>query len=258
MEQLSDRQLTSFDTEYVTDARWSPIKRCIDRDFPDGRFTFLDVGGGNGVFADRILANYPEASGVVLDNSRLLLGRNRPGARKRTLLDTAESLARAGGERYDVVFFNWLLHHLVERSSYRDTRARIDQVLRSAAGVLTERGRVSVYENLYDGLFADGAPGWVVYQLTSARRIAKLMSRAGANTAGVGVCFQSRRQWCSAMARNGFQILDFAQDVAWTIPWQWKAFLHVGQISCGHFWLKPERPRPTGMDGEQLLAERAG
>ena len=78
MEQLDDEQLQGFDTEYVTDQRWVPVKRCIDRDFPGGYFTFLDIGGGNGLFTDRILANYPKSTGVVLDNSAYYSARTSP------------------------------------------------------------------------------------------------------------------------------------------------------------------------------------
>ena len=237
MEKLRDDQLEAFDTNYINDTRWVPVKRCIDRDFPDGQFTFLDVGGGNGVFAYRILANYPNSEVVVLDDSRLLLSRNQPNIRKRVVLNNAENLGRFSDEKFDLVFFNWLLHHLVARSSYRQSRENINNVLHAAATVLTERGRVSIYENMYNGYVLDGVPGWLVYQLTSARKIAKLVRKAGANTAGVGVCFLSYRQWCLTVKQNGFRILDYTDDAVWSIPWTWNVFLHIGHIRCGHFWL---------------------
>lgn len=59
MKQLEDSQLETFDTEYVNNKRWAIVKEKIDKDFPDGNFTFLDIGGGNGKFADRLLKAYP-------------------------------------------------------------------------------------------------------------------------------------------------------------------------------------------------------
>jgi len=237
VEKLRDDQLEAFDTEYVNDRRWIPVKRCIDRDFPGGRFTFLDVGGGKGVFADRILANYPNSRGVLLDNSRLLLNRNQPNIRKRLVLNSAENLRCFSDENFDLVFFNWLLHHLVARSSYRQSRENMNHVLRSAVTVLTQRGRVSIYENMYNGLVLDGAPSWIVYQLTSARQLAELVRKAGANTAGTGVCFLSYRQWCRTVKQNGLRILDYTNDIVWSIPWTWNVLLHIGHIRCGHLWL---------------------
>jgi len=237
VEQLSDDQLEVFDTEHVNHRRWLPIKRCLDRDFPDGRFTFLDLGGGNGNFADRLLENYPESSGAVLDNSQLLLNRNKPHPRKRLVFGGVENLESIVDTQYDVIFFNWILHHLVARSSYSRTRENQRLALRSTLRILTDRGRVSVYEDIYNGLAIDGAPGWIVYRLTSMRTVARLLRKLGANTAGVGVCFQSYRQWCAAIERNGFRILDYTNDDLATVPWTWSALLHVGELRCGHFWL---------------------
>jgi hypothetical protein len=237
VEKLGDDQLVVFDREYVDSGRWWPIQRCIDRDYPDGQFTFLDVGGGNGLFADRILKSYPNSRGVVLDNSDLLLSKNKSNTRKRTILGSANDLGRASDEKFDLVFVNWLLHHLVDSSSYRQSRENINHVLRTAMTVLTERGRVSVYENMYNGLILDGAPGWIVYQLTAAKKIAKLVRKAGANTAGVGVCFLSRKQWCRTVEHNGFRILDYTDGYIWPMPWIWHLFLHIRHIRSGHFWL---------------------
>lgn len=97
MEQLDDERLAHFDTEYMTESRLLTVKERIDRDFPSGRFTFLDVGGGNGAFADRILASYPDASGVVLDSSQFLLDRNRSNERKSLVLESAANLERLTG-----------------------------------------------------------------------------------------------------------------------------------------------------------------
>ena len=240
VEQLSDDQLEVFDAEHVNYRRWLPIKRCLDRDFPDGQFSFLDLGGGNGNFADRLLENYPESSGTVLDNSQLLLNRNTPHPRKHLVFGGVENLESIVEARYDVIFFNWILHHLVARSSYSGTRENQRLALRSTLRLLTDRGRVSVYEDIYNGRAIDGAPGWIIYRLTSMRTVARLLRKLGANTAGVGVCFQSFRQWCSAIESNGFRILDYTNDDLAPLPWTWSAFLQVRELRCGHFWLGAE------------------
>ncbi|MDH5325919.1 MAG: methyltransferase [Gammaproteobacteria bacterium] len=70
---LNDSQLEEFNVEYVNEQRWGYIKACLDRDFGDGKFNFVDIGGGNGLFADKILHEYPNCTGTVLDYSELLL-----------------------------------------------------------------------------------------------------------------------------------------------------------------------------------------
>ncbi len=238
MKQLSDEQLAAFDTEYVTDALWEILTRHIDRAHPDGRFSFLDIGGGNGVFADRLLAAYPSASGAVLDNSRLLLDRNKPNPRKALIEESAENLERIGG-KYDLVFFNWVLHHLVG-DDYGKSVRHVDRTLRKAAALLTPDGHISIFENMYNGLVVDNAPSHIIFNLTSARSIAPIIRRLGANTASLGVCFQSKSSWQRILRQAGIASVDYGEDNRWPVPLAWRAFLHVGNVRCGNFWGRPQ------------------
>ena len=76
VKRLSRDLVESFDEEFVDEGIWKIIKACIDRDFPRGDFKFLDIGGGNWIFADRVLQNYPNSIGTVLDSSSFLLDKN--------------------------------------------------------------------------------------------------------------------------------------------------------------------------------------
>ena len=86
MRKLDRTQLAQFDTHYFSGSRFGAVERRLDRDFPDGCFSFLDVGGGNGTFADHLLARYPNARGTVLDNAQPMLDLNHEHPRKRLLL----------------------------------------------------------------------------------------------------------------------------------------------------------------------------
>lgn len=235
MKQLEDSQLKTFDTEYVDEKRWKIIKAQIDKDFPDGDFSFLDVGGGNGVFADRLLEYYPKSRGAVLDNSQLLLNKNVTNARKTIICDSVENLSKLK-TKYDLICFNWLLHHLIG-NSYQDTRQNISTAISTVIPLLTDRGRVSIFENMYNGLVVDGLPSILIFILTSSKAIAGFIKKMGANTAGVGVCFLSQKQWVRVLEKTSLNLLKYSDDDKWSISLKVKVFLHVGNIRCGHFWL---------------------
>jgi ubiquinone/menaquinone biosynthesis C-methylase UbiE len=146
MRVLDDSQVEHFDTEYVTDDVWSRLVPVIRGSFPDGRFSFVDIGGGNGKFADRMLAEFPECSGTVLDTSELLLDRNLPHPRKTLVCDGAENVERIGAS-FDIACLHWVLHHLVG-DTYRESRANIVAQLQATRRVLSDRGRISLFENL--------------------------------------------------------------------------------------------------------------
>jgi len=234
---LEDQQVEAFDTEYVDDSRWQPIRNLINRDFPDGEFSFLDVGGGNGVFADRLLSEYPKATGTVLDNSETLLARNVPNSRKQTICSSAEKVASLG-RKYDLVFINWVLHHLVG-DSYRKSRQNQLATLQALRGLLTGRGRVSIYENNYLGWWFPDLPGRLIFELTSSKLLSPIVGKMGANTAGVGVCFLSKRQWFETVAQAGYQVMEFVEPDSWPWPlrFEWKLALHLRNIRVGHYWL---------------------
>lgn len=242
LKQLSDEQLSEFDTDDMFVERWRLITQCIDRDFPDGKFSFLDLGGGNGIFTDRLLYRHPEARAVVLDNSELLIRRNKPNPRKTILLASVEDMeTKLAGRQFDIVFMNWLLHHLVA-DSYAQTRENVRSAVGLAQRHLTPKGRVSVFENLCDGILLDGLPSHLIFHISSSRWLAPLTKRLGANTAGVGVCYRSERQWLALFGSVGLNAVSSqAEKEPWYIPTFKKVLLHVLHIhdlKANLFWLK--------------------
>lgn len=238
IKQLADRQLESFDVEYVRGARWELIRAHLDRDFPTGEFRFLDVGGGNGLFADLLLRHYPLARGVVLDNSELLLNKNQPSERKeRVLASAAEIPERLQGQQFDLVCFNWVLHHLVA-GRYAHSLANIQQALRHAKALLGPQGRLSVFENLYDGRRFDRLPSRLIFELTASRLLAPLTGALGANTAGCGVCFLSRSHWDEQLAQAGFTVVACDHHEQRRVAPATRLLLQLGEVSVGHYWCR--------------------
>lgn len=238
MKKLDDSQVEAFDTDYVSHARWETIKARIDRDFPNDDFRFLDLGGGNGMFADRLLEAYPNARGTVLDNSEVLLSRNKMNERKTLICESVENLSGILN-KFDLVCVHWLLHHLIG-NSYGQTRRNQRAMLNSLAGFLTKRGRISLFENMCNGWLVDNLPGQLIYQITSAKAIAAITRRMGANTSGVGVCYLSKKEWFSTIRISGLEILDYSEPDNWVWPLraEWRIFLQMRNLRAGHFWLR--------------------
>lgn len=236
VKKLANEQTEAFDVEYVSGEKWEMIRDHLTRAFPNGKFTFLDIGGGNGVFVDRILAHFPLARGTVLDHSELLLSKNKPHQRKRIVYGAVEHLpSHFSGEKFDVIFINWVLHHLIT-NDYKNTQINIVTALTMAREHLQPAGFLSIFENMYDGLFMDNLPSHLIYYLTSSKLLEPVVKRLGANTAGCGVCFLSKRKWEEKLALAGLNIVEYTDDVKWKVPiWQ-KAFLHIGPLRVGHFW----------------------
>ena len=235
IKQLADDQLEQFDTEYVKPEMWQDLRRRIQVSFPGGRFRFLDIGGGNGVFCDRLLETFPEAEGTVLDNARVLLERNAKSPRKTLVDGSAEHLAWYFEPRsFDLVFLNWVVHHFVV-DGYRSTRAQQVEILQAASELTRDAGSVSIFENLYQGRVVDNSPSWLIFQLSRSRSLATLARRGGANTAGVGVCFASEHGWRSVIASAGLEVGAVSRYER-PVRLARRALLNVKSLRVGHFW----------------------
>jgi SAM-dependent methyltransferase len=236
---LQDDQLRNFNIEQICAAEWAAIKPIFDARFGGREFTFVDVGGGNGSFADMLLAAYPLARGVVLDPAEILLRENKPQPRKEVKLARAEGMDELFGERkFDLILFNWILHHLV-LGSYSKTVALQSTVIAKARRMLKPGGVVSVLENLYEGTVVDGVPSRLIFELTKSTLLKPLTSRLGANTAGCGVCFRSRKSWLGDVERAGLRVDKFMELSPKPMGRVKELLLHIGYVGHGFFWLRP-------------------
>jgi ubiquinone/menaquinone biosynthesis C-methylase UbiE len=233
---LSNEQIESFDVEYIPDSWWQEISKTLRRIVPREDFNFLDIGGGNGLFADRILCDFPESKGVILDNSSLILNKNRINERKKLICDSVENLETIfREEKFDIIFANWVLHHLIYQN-YLETRKFIVKTLTVVKKLLSPSGRISIIENMYDGILINNLPSHLIFALTSSKTIAPLVKVLGANTAGCGVCFLSKKQWEYSISKSGLKIDTYTDGTIWKFPLLQKVFLHLGSIRVGQFW----------------------
>ncbi len=242
IKKLDEQQLQDFNQEYVDDSRWGTIQTLIEKKFAGQKFCFLDIGGGNGMFSDRILESFPQAIGTVVDNANLLLELNKPNPRKTLIFGSVESLNTTFSNRkFDLIFFNWALHHFVNHS-YEKTRKTQHNALVDAQNLLSDNGYISIFENMYDGIIFKNLPGRLIFYLTSSKTLAPLMSKMGANTAGCGVCFLSQAQWKDTTTEAGLIISQYTDYERWDdVSIIRRIVLHIGPVRHGHFWLSKKK-----------------
>jgi SAM-dependent methyltransferase len=131
-------------------------KRLITRGGRDVR-RFLDLGAGDGGFAELLLDLYPEASGLLVDFSAPMLAAARDRlAAKAGRWEIAEGdLATPGwkaglaeGERFDAVVSRLAIHHLTDK--------RKQELYAEAFDLLEPGGIFLNWEHVDTGGLADG------------------------------------------------------------------------------------------------------
>ena len=235
---ISSKQADEFNTEFVNDSRWTIIKAHINNHFPGGTFFFADLGCGNGVFADRILREYPKSTCILLDNSEYLLSKNKKNHRKKKIVCDSIFNAHLHIKDADIIFLNWVLHHLVS-DTYNDSYNNIMSALDMTRMLAKERGFVSVFELMYDGLLFDNLPSHIIYTLSQSKILSLVFRKikTSAAVAGIGVLFLSRTEWGKIIAKTNLTLDRYADDEQIKFPLYQKVVLHLGNVRYGHFWL---------------------
>jgi ubiquinone/menaquinone biosynthesis C-methylase UbiE len=114
---LSEKQNACFDTEFHSREELETKLLRLEELSEDRPFNVLDLGGGNGIFVDQLLARFPKSSATVVDISSLLLAKNKPSERKELIHGLIECMSDIlAGRTFDFIMVNWVFHHLVGNS----------------------------------------------------------------------------------------------------------------------------------------------
>ncbi len=239
IKKLDEEQVYNFDTDYIQGADWVNLVEHLNKSFPDGEFSFIDVGGGNGVFCDKLLETFPKSKGVLIDNSEYLINLNKENPRKTIICDSVENINKLlPDEKFDVIFLNLVLHHFIG-NSYKISRSIVENTLNNLYPLLSDRGLLYIMEDVYNGKYIDGLASYLIFSITSIKALGGITRRLGANTGGVGVCFRSRKQWLSLFDKCGYKVDK--EDISHrfnNFPFYKRFILHMGDTGMVSFWLE--------------------
>lgn len=240
IKELDDTQVLAFDTEYVTEELWESLINELNRlEFTKSDFSFLDIGGGNGQFTDRLLNHFPNSQGYLLDNSKFLLDKNQEHPRKSLIESSAENLPDIleDNNKFEIIFLNWMLHHCV-LDSFTKTKKCQREILKKAMMALKDTGRIVVFENLPQGLLGETLCSYMINRVTSSKTIAPFVKKMGGNTAGIGIGFLGEKQWQKQFALAGLTIENFKLFNEWKLNLIKKYLLTIKDMRVGLYVLK--------------------
>ncbi len=112
------------------------------------------------------------------------------------------------GKKFDLIFINRVVHHLVG-DNYVQTQKNIEETFRIISSILSPQGYFCILDHFYNGLFWDNSTSYIIYSLTASKNkfLAKFIKRFGAESAGVGVCFLSRKKWLANINNSNMNLV---------------------------------------------------
>jgi len=193
---LSEDACENFDTDYLGNREFEMICECINASFPNGKFRFLDIGGGNGNFSDKLLSKFPNCNCVLIDNSEVLINKNFINERKKMIFASFEKIFDYCTEgEFDIVFCNWVLHHFVGNSYMASHQNIVNGLCIMNKLVSPKGGFIIINENLCVGIISDKLSSRLIYTISSSKLLEPVARRFGSNSAGCGVCYLFLEEW---------------------------------------------------------------
>jgi hypothetical protein len=206
---LSTEQIEAFHHDHFVE---SQVNHFLAICPPDGVANVIDMGGGCGFFAKRLMSQSDYAVKVVdMDEASVTVCRESGiDARQGDALN----IAVTGNE--EIVTFNLILHHLVGMTE----KATLELQTKALAVWRPHIRSVFVHEYIYESYIANFS-GWLIYQITKnpvlswfGRAVSTVVPTLKANTFGVGVRFRASEEWRRVFESAGYVVKETLQKSA--------------------------------------------
>ncbi|MDR0687887.1 MAG: class I SAM-dependent methyltransferase [Prevotellaceae bacterium] len=190
----------------------------------------LDLGGGAGHFAMSLRSCFPDKRCEIFVLDTTQYGTWTKNADKITFVkDSAENLSKLFAEEtFDLIFANRVFHHFVKSSWSKSFRGMAD-IMKQVAFILKKNGLFCVTDHFFNGRLHHTSTSKIIYALTSIKLkpIAMLFRKLEAHTAGIGVCFLSKKMWLHLFSQTGFIIEALKESPNRKLKWYEDLFLFI-------------------------------
>ena len=174
-----------------------------------GTLKILDIGGASGYFALKLKEYYSNIDCDVTVIDSTIFETWEEFSKKINCIETSvDNIDKIFPENtFDIIFANRVFHHFV-RKNWKQTVKGIDEIIKKIHKIIKKNGTICITEHFFDGLLIDSLSSRVVYALSSnkCKPIIALCKKIGVESAGVGVCFLSKKIWVEKLTSNKFEI----------------------------------------------------
>jgi ubiquinone/menaquinone biosynthesis C-methylase UbiE len=188
----------------------------------------LDIGGGGGYFSSLVYDFYGKSCKItVLDTAEYNTWKQLSD--KATFVkESAENIDKIfRGNYFDIVFAKYVFHHFV-KSTWSETYNGMKSIIKQIRNVIKRDGYLCIQDHFYNGFLGDTSASRTIYGFTKCKipYLSKIFKKLGAQSAGVGVCFLSKKMWFSLFEYGGFIV----ESIEETKPSKLKWYYHLGLL----------------------------
>ena len=193
----------------------------------------LDIGGGSGYFSSLVYEYFfdmnIDCEVFVIDTIKYDTWRNKIFHGKITFIEvSAERLSQVfEKETFDIVFAKYVFHHFV-KDTWKKSIDCMTSIIMQIKYIIKKDSYLCIVDQFYNGLLGDTSASRMIYRFTSCRKsfFVKIFKNMGAQSAGVGVCFLSKKMWYKLFLAANF----FVEKIEEPLPRKMKWYMHIGLL----------------------------
>ena len=169
----------------------------------------LDIGGASGYFASALVNFFSEKACeiFVVDSTKYSTWEDF-NSRITFIEDSVENLDKYFSENmFDLIFANRVFHHFVDKTWKKSIKS-INDSMAQISRVLKNEGCFCITDYFYDGYIFNSSTSKIIYGLTSCKNplLVSVFRKIDSKSAGIGVCFLSRKMWLDLFSKNDLTI----------------------------------------------------
>ena len=191
----------------------------------------LDIGGGSGFFSYLVYEYFLEkglnCEVYVIDTMRYDTWVEFSG--KVTFIEeSAEKLGEIfKKETFDIVFAKFVFHHFVKDSWTKSIKC-MEEIITQIKYIMKKNSYLCIIDQFYNGLLGDASASKMIYSFTTCKIqfLKAIFKKMGAQSAGVGVCFLSKKMWYRLFKLVGFYVVGLEEPLPTKLKW----YMHFGLL----------------------------
>jgi len=189
----------------------------------------LDIGGGSGYFSNLVHEYFSDINCeiYVIDTTRYDTWTELSD--KITFIEgSAEDIDKLfEAETFDIVFAKFVFHHFV-KNTWTGSVKCMKSVMPQIKTVLKKDSYLCMVEELFDGFFGSTSASRMIYFFTTVKIpfLARFFKNMGAQSAGVGVCFLSKKMLYKLFKDSNLEIEESKETPVREMKW----YMHVGLL----------------------------
>jgi ubiquinone/menaquinone biosynthesis C-methylase UbiE len=205
----------------------------------------LDIGGGSGYFS---VALYEYFKGknceiYVIDPMRYDTW-SKFSEKVKFVQGTADDLSKIFNVGFfDIIFAKYVFHHFI-KDTWEKTIVGMKSIIKQIQSIMKKNACFCIVDQFYNGLLGDTSASKMIYRFTKCQIpfLVKIFRKMGAESAGTGVCFLSKKMFLKLFHYAGFEIETLSEP----LPTKMKWYRHIGLllktwndgctivVKCGH------------------------